>query len=89
MDEGGGVFVDTKWPVNESPHTVTDIMGGLLGAISSGSLDLHITNAVCKFGMENDRRALTQHVLTHWQNTKEKIDKAQTAFIRPSEVFEK
>ena len=87
MDESGEVFVDTKWPVNESPHMVTDVMGGLLGAISGGALDLHITNAVRRFGVENDRKALTQHVLGHWQNTREKIGNARPAFIRPSEVF--
>ena len=88
MDERNDVHVEVDWPVNESPHVVTDVMGGLLAAVSAGALDLHVTDAVRRFGMEHDRRALTQHVLTHCAHVRQQMKEAHTSYIKPSEVFD-
>ena len=79
--------MDVQWPVNESPHVVTDTLGGLIAAITGGALDMHTINAIRKFGITNDRKALTQHVITHWFHTRQQMKEQQIAYIKPSEVF--
>ena len=87
IDTNGNIKINTQWPTKESPHVVTEIMGTLLAAMSSDTLNLHLTDAIRKFGIRHDNKALTEHIITYWNSTCEKLK--QSSHIKPSEVFNK
>jgi hypothetical protein len=89
VDKQGDVSITAQWPLNTSPHLVTESMGKLLAAISTGTLDMNIVNAIREFGMTHDRKGVTDHILMHWHKTRDKIKRRldNAPCVNPVEVW--
>jgi len=89
VDKRGDISVTAQWPLNTSPHVVTENMGKLLATISTGTLDMNMVNAIREFGMTHDRRGVTDHILMHWYHTRDKLKRNINSepCVKPTEVW--